>query len=156
MILTSCGKEPSRSKPEPTLSFIPQTLSINTGQQGEFTIQIEDIDSPVFGISMRIVYDSSIVSFSDLTGFAAGNFFGADFIDFVREEGSIIHLTLTLTQGQEEESGSGGLGVLTLIGKSSGTSTVDITSSDLYFYNSNGNEVIVPDLKIENAIIAVQ
>ncbi|MCH7732786.1 MAG: hypothetical protein IIB44_09780 [Candidatus Marinimicrobia bacterium] len=156
VILTSCGKEPSRSKPEPTLSFSPQTLSINTGQQGEFTIQIEDLDSPVFGISMRIAYDSSIVSFSDSTGFSVGDFFGTDVVAFTREEVSIIHLTVTLTQGQEEVSGSGGLGVLTFVGKSSGTSTVNITSSELYFYDSNGNEVIVPDLKIENAIIAVQ
>ena len=156
VILTSCGKEPSRSKPEPTLSFSPETLSINSGQQGEFTIQIEDLDSPVFGISMRIAYDSSIVSFSDSTGFFLGDFFGTDVVAFVREEVSIIHLTVTLTQSQEEVSGSGGLGVLTFVGKSSGTSTVDITSSELYFYDSDGNEVIVPDLEIENAIIVVQ
>ena len=156
VILTSCGKEPSRSKPEPTLSFTPQTLSINTGQQGEFTIQIEDLDSPVFGISMRIAYDSSIVSFSDSTGFSVGDFFGTDVVAFTREEVSIIHLTVTLTQGQEEVSGSGDIGRLTFVGKSTGNSTVEVITSELYFYDSEGNEGIIPDLEIENAIIAVQ
>ena len=89
---------------------------------------------------MRIVYDSSIVSFSDSTGFSVGDFFGSEFISFVKEE----------------VSGSGDLGVLTFGGKSPGSSTVDVIPSELHFYDSDGNEVIIPDLEIENAIIAVQ
>lgn len=108
-------------------------------------------------INSRIFpFHSSIVSFIDSIGFSVGDFFGTDVVAFTREEVSIIHLTVTLTQGQEEVSGSGGLGVLTFVGKSSGTSTVDITSSELYFYDSDGNEMVFRDLEIENAIIAVQ
>ena len=53
-------------------------------------------------------------------------------------------------------SGSGDLGVLTFTGKSPGSSTLEIIPSELYFYDSEGNEVIVPDLEIEAATIIVQ
>ena len=157
VLFFGCGK--GTQEPEetvPTLALIPDALSIIVGQEGDLTLQIKDFDVSIFGISMRIAYDSSNVSFSDSTGFAAGDFFGSDIVAFVEEDSALIYLTVTLQQGQQEVSGTGDLAVMTFVGESQGNSKVEIISSELNFYDSDGNGVTVSDLEIEFATVTVQ
>lgn len=149
----SCEKE---SKPDPIILFRPGTLTLHTGQSGELSIKIEDLREHIFGVTMRIVYDPNIVSFSDSTGFESGDFFGNEIVSFVEKGDSVIHIALTLTQGQSEERGSGYLGDLTFTGNSPGSSTIEILPTELVFYDSEGNDVVIPDLEIEAAEITVQ
>ena len=156
ILFAGCGDD--TTKPEetvPTFALTPDALSIIVGQEGDLALQIKDFDVSIFGISMRVAYDSSNVSFSKSTGFAAGDFFGSDIIAFVQEESSLIFLTVTLQQGQQEVSGTGDLGEITFTGKSPGSGTVEIISSELIFYDSDGNEVIVQGLEIEFATVTV-
>ncbi len=156
ILFMSCEKE--STEPEetiPTTAFSPNNVSVGVVAEGELTLQVKDFEVSIFGISMRIAYDSTIVTFTDSTGFTVGGFFGTDIVTFVRDDSSRIHLTITLTQGQGEVIGSGDLAVLTFTGKSPGSSTLEIVPSELYFYDSEGNEVIVPDLEIEAATIIV-
>ena len=157
-IVLFIGCSDNSQEPEvtvPTLTLIPDTLSIILGQEGDLTIQIKDFDVSIFGISMRIAYDSSSVSFSKSTGFAPDDFFGSDIVAFVQEESSLIFLTVILKQGQQEVSGTGRLRKLTFIGKSLGSGTIEIISSELIFFDSDGNEVIIPGLEIEIATVTV-
>lgn len=156
VLLLGCGdglQEPEETMP--TLALSPDTLSIMLGQEGDLTIQIEDFDVSIFGISMRIAYDSSNVSFNKSDGFAAGDFFGTGIISFIEEESALIYLTITLQKGEQEISGTGELGTLTFIGKSAGTDTVEIISSELLFYDSDGNEVNISGLEVKNAALTV-
>ena len=156
ILFISCGDE--TTEPEetvPTLALTPDALSIIVGQEGDLTLQIKDFDVSIFGISMRVAYDSSNVSFSKSTGFAAGDFFGSNIVAFVGEESALIYLTVTLQQGQQDVSGTGNLGKLTFIGKSPGSSTVEIISSELNFYDSDGNGVTISGLEIEIATVTV-
>ena len=153
ILFVGCGTEPEETVP--TIALTPDALSIIVGQEGDLALQIKDFDVSIFGISMRVAYDSSNVSFSKSTGFAAGDFFGSDIIAFVQEESSLIFLTVTLQQGQQEVSGTGDLGKLTFIGKSPGSSTVEIISSELNFYDSDGNGVAISGLEIEIATVTV-
>ena len=156
VLLLGCGdglQEPEETMP--TLALSPDTLSIMLGQEGDLTIQIEDFDVSIFGISMRIAYDSSNVSFNKSAGFASGDFFGSNIVAFVEDEPPLIYLTVTLQQGQQDVSGTGDLGKLTFIGKSPGSGTVVIISFKLNFYDSDGNGVTISGLEIENAKITV-
>ena len=153
ILFVGCGTEPEETVP--TIALTPDALSIIVGQEGDLALQIKDFDVSIFGISMRVAYDSSNVSFSKSTGFAAGDFFGSDIIAFVQEESSLIFLTVTLQQGQQEVSGTGDLGKLTFIGKSPGSGTVEIISSELIFFDSDGNQIIIPGLEIEIATVTV-
>lgn len=153
ILFMSCEKE---SKPDPTILFQPETLTLTTGQSGELSIKIEDLRERIFGVTMRIMYDPHIVSFSDSTGFAIGDFFGDDIVTFINEEDSVIHIAFTLTQGQSEERGSGYLGDLTFTGNSPGSSSIEIVPTELVFYDSEGNDVVISDLEIEAAEIIVQ
>ena len=153
ILFVGCGTEPEETVP--TIALTPDALSIIVGQEGDLALQIKDFDVSIFGISMRVAYDSSNVSFSKSTGFAAGDFFGSDIIAFVQEESSLIFLTVTLQQGQQEVSGTGDLGKLTFIGKSPGSGTVEIISSELNFYDSDGNKVTISGLEIEIATVTV-
>ncbi|MCH8305979.1 MAG: hypothetical protein IIB94_12730 [Candidatus Marinimicrobia bacterium] len=157
VLLLGCGdglQEPEETMP--TLALSPDTLSIMLGQEGDLALQIEDFDVSIFGISMRIAYDSSNVSFNKSTGFASGDFFGSNIVAFVEDEPPLIYLTVTLQQGQQEVSGTGELGKLTFIGKSPGSGTIEIISSELIFFDSDGNEVIIPGLEIEIATVTAK
>ena len=156
VLLIACGDGPQEPEGRvSTLTFIPDALSIILEEEGELIIQIKDFDDSIFGISMRIAYDSSIVSFKDSVGFEAGDFFGSDIVVFINEESALIHLTVTLQQGQQEVSGTGELGELKFIGKSPGSSTIEIISSELNFFDSGGNRISISDLKIEFASVTV-
>lgn len=106
--------------------------------------------------SLRVAYDAAVVSFNESTGFAVGDFFGTDIVTFVKDESSMIHLTITMTQGQNAVVGSGDLGLLTFTGKSPGSTDMELLPSELHFYDSQGTGVTVTDLEIESATISVQ
>lgn len=155
-LFTGCGTEPEEAALTlHTLSLSPDSLTIEVGENGDLTLQIEDFDVSIFGISMRIAYDSSNVSFNKSAGFASGDFFGSNIVAFVEDEPPLIYLTVTLQQGQQDVSGTGDLGKLTFIGKSPGSGTVVIISFKLNFYDSDGNGVTISGLEIENAKITV-
>ncbi|HIB29412.1 MAG TPA: hypothetical protein EYO24_02720, partial [Candidatus Marinimicrobia bacterium] len=55
IFLISCEEEIAL----PTLSLTPESLSIDIGSVGELTLQIDDLEDAIFGISLRIAYDST-------------------------------------------------------------------------------------------------
>ncbi len=155
-ILVGCSKKSTNSEKEFLISFEPQRLVLSNGQIGVMAIEFEDLDEYIFGVTLQITFDSTIVSFSESVGFDAVNFFEGDIVTFVEEDGSVIHIALTLTQGQSEERGSGYLGELTFTGNSPGSSAIEIIPAELYFYDSTGDTVTIPDLEIEAGSITVQ
>ena len=139
-----------------TIALIPDTLIIGLAQQGSLSLRIENLELPIFGISLRIGYISSMLSFVDSTGFDSGDFFGSNVLAFVEEDNSVIYLSLVLTQGEEAVSGSGTIGNITFKGYDLGSSEVMIIPSDLHFYDPYGSNIDFIYLEIENATIYVE
>ena len=151
IFLISCEEEIAL----PTLSLTPESLSIDIGSVGELTLQIEDLEVPIFGISFRIAYDSTGVSFAGSTEFGEGYFSSSDIVTFLKDTSSAIHIATTLTSG-EGVSGSGILYTLEFEGKSEGSHLVEILSNFLFFYDSSGSKVTIPNLTIKSATINVE
>lgn len=156
ILFTACPKKSTNPEPNIYVSLAPQTLTLNTGETGAMSINLEVFGESIFAVSLQLTYDSSIVSFSTADGLELGDFFGSDIISLLEADENIIHLALTLTQGQTEQSGSGVLGTLRFRGASQGSSPIVITPTELHFYNSAGTEVINPNLDIETGSITVQ
>ena len=153
-LIVGCDEETNSH--DPVLRFIPDNLSIGLEQEGVLTLNIEDLGKSIFGISMQIIFNSEIISFSDSIGFIPGDFFGTEKITFVHEESATIHLTIALKQGSSEVQGSGDIGTLTFIGRALGTSSVDVIPSDIHFYNSDGELTNIENLTTGVAIINIQ
>ena len=151
IFLISCEEEIAL----PTLSLTPESLSIDIGSVGGLTLQIEDLEVPIFGISLRIVYDSTSVSFTDATGYGEGFFFGSETVTFIKDTSSAIHIATTLISG-EGVSGSGILYTLEFEGKSQGSHLVEILPNFLFFYDSSGSKITIPNLIISSATINVE
>ena len=79
-------------------------------------LNITNTITPIFGLSIRIVYDTTIVAFSDYAAYL----FGAETIDFSESENGIIYLSNTLTQGSEPIIGTGPIGYIIFEGISLG------------------------------------
>ena len=139
----------------PTLSLTPESLSIDIGSVGGLTLQIEDLEVPIFGISLRIAYDSTGVSFAGSTEFGEGYFSSSETVTFIKDTSSAIHIATTLTSG-EGVSGFGILYTLEFEGKSEGSHLVEILSNFLFFYDSNGSKITISNLTIESATVNVE
>jgi hypothetical protein len=157
MILLSlgCGKKTTGGDEQqtPQLYFSPVNASVVVGQDTSISLMVKDISPAIFGISMEISFDSTIVSFSDSLGFEVGTMFGTDAIQFVRQENSIIHLSITEIQGQNSVSGSGTIGTLKFGGHSVGSSEILVVPDKLHFYDSNGREITISECEIGDATV---
>lgn len=152
IFLISCEE---RIRRPPTFSLTPESLSIDIGSVGELTLQINDLEDAIFGISLRIAYDSTGVSFTGSTELGDGYFSGSETVSFIKDTSSAIHIAKTLTSG-EGVSGSGILYTLEFQGESQGDHLVEILPNFLFFYDSSGSKVTIPNLTINSATINVE
>ena len=152
IFLISCEE---RLRRPPTFSLIPESLSIDIGSVGELTLQINYLEDAIFGISLRIAYDSTGVSFAGSTEFGEGYFSSSEIVTFLKDTSSAIHIATTLTSG-EGVSGSGILYTLEFEGKSQGSHLVEILPNFLFFYDSSGSKITIPNLIISSATINVE
>ena len=153
ILLISCEEETAPLIP--TLSLTPESMSIDIGSVGELTLQIKNLDVPIFGISLRIAYNSTGVSFTRSTELGDGYFSGSETVSFIKDTSSAIHIATTLTSG-EAVSGSGTLYTLEFEGKSPGSHPVEILPDFLFFYDASGSEITVPSLTLKSATINVE
>ena len=152
LLIISCDEESDDSlafKLDPEF----QTISINN--EASISLDVQNLSQPIFAMSMQVNYSSSILSFNDLTGFSVGGFFGSQNEVFVEEENSTIYIAMSIQQGNSEVDGSGTIGTLIFKGSSTGTTEIEISLSDLHFFDSGGNEISVGDFEIVPAMITV-
>ena len=152
ILIFSCD-EPLQ--PDPSLVLSSQSTAITTNDTLDVSLNFNDNIVPIFGIYVKIDYDSSLLSFSDTAGFVAGNYFGGNNITFVKEENGSIFLTVTLTQGVEMKSGTGLLGSLTFFPKLEGSATISIDEEELEFYNDLGNIIEIINIETDSLIIKI-
>lgn len=156
LFIVGCKKN-NDTQPEPVtaVSFSPGEMSISTGHEAEVELVAENLPSPFFALTMSMSYDTSIVSFSDTSGWTAGNLFSSSAIAFVHADSSIIGLALTCRRGTVIESGSGSLGRLRFIGIAAGSDTIRISTDKFHLYDSTGVEIDHSGVSIGSAIIRV-
>jgi len=153
IFLVSCEEETTPLIP--ALSLTPESMFIDIGSVGELTLQIKNLEVLLFGISFRIGYDSTGLSFTRFTELGDGYFSGSETVSFIKDTSSAIHIATTLTSG-EGVSGSGILYTLEFQGESQGSHLVEILPNFLFFYDSSGSKITIPNLTINSAIINVE
>jgi len=136
--------------------FSPDSTVLSVNNESGIDIIMENFEITMFGISLRIEYDSTLVSFTDSTGFNIGNIFDPTAIVFSKAENSIIYLSLTQLQGQNQVLGSGTLGTLTFKGKSAGNCMIQIIPAKLNIYDNLGNQIVLPEMEFKSAEIEIQ
>ena len=130
-----------------------QTIAVNN--EAILSLNVQNLSQPIFAVSMQVNYNSSILSFNDLTGFSVEEFFSSQNVVFIKEENSIINIGVSIQQGNNEVDGSGTIGTLTFKGSSTGTSEIEILLSDLHFFDSEGNEISIGAFEMIPAMITV-
>ena len=155
-IIFSCDDTPTENV-DTTPHIYLQISDTNLEVDDEFqvSIQIDDIETPVFGINLYIEFDNMIITFTDTTGFSSGSFFGESPILFTEEQDGVIDITVIRVQGESEVTGSGLLGTLTFTAKSPGYSSIEISNTESDFYNSTGIPIYIDGLIIENIVVTI-
>ena len=150
LLIISCDEETDDSlafKLDPEF----QTISING--EASISLDVQNLSQPIFAMTMQVNYNSSILLY---TGFDDGGFFGSQNVVLVQaEQDSLLYIAVSIQQGNSEVDGSGSIGTFTFDGLDAGTSEIDISLTDLHFFDSDGNEISVGDFEIAPAIITV-
>ena len=152
VFILSCD-EPE--EPEPLLVFESSNSFIQNNEEFEIILRLVDNNTPIFGIYIKIDYESTILLFDDESGFSVGNYFGENKITFVHEENNSIFLTNTLIQGEPRKSGSGLIGTFTFLPKLGGTTEIKIDEQQLEFYDEIGEIIEIEKIQTNPLIVEV-
>jgi len=157
IFISSCEKNPVRS-PEmpPRLFFEPDSVYIAIGQKAKLTLQLDGVSESIFALSLQVTYNEEVISFSDSSGFEAGDFFPQNALVFVRSDHSRVHLSISKVDSQLVRGESSTIGSLTFTGLAAGSSPVQITPNELYFYNDEGEIIDIPALELNEAVVQVR
>jgi len=156
VIFLGCNKNTEPEQLEYKMYISSGNSTIAIGEQSEITLQILNIPQPVFGMSLQLDYDSSIIGINDSLGFSNGDFFGQNAIAFAKEEESKIYLSFSKVQGESPASGSGKICTITFTGITAGSSLVQFLYGEINYYDSAGEIIPMSNLNYESIEIIVQ
>ena len=136
------------------INLTPHDTTIGVNETVDVEMDFKGLSDSIFAISMQVIYDNSILSFDDSTGYNLGDFFD-DVISFINEDSSSIYFSITLMQGATMVDGSGKIISFEFQGIAPGSSEIEVLSSDTQFYDAQGNEVSISNLEFSSSEINV-
>ena len=142
-------------EPDPLLVFESSNSFIQNNEEFEIILKLNDNNTPIFGIYIKIDYESTILLFDDESGFSVGNYFGENKITFVHEENNSIFLTVTLMQVEPKKSGYGLIGTFTFLPKLGGTTEIKIDEQQLEFYDEIGEIIEIEKIQTNPLTVEV-
>ena len=153
LILTGC-EDDEPTNPPPTLSLSSSSSSITVGDSKTLSIELADMETSVFGVSMQISYDASVAEVDTTSGFVQGAYFGTNAISLFETVDNTVHFSISAIGGNMV-SGNGKLCDFKVTGLSTGTSTFTIVPEEIYFIDDNGDAVIITDLEVGDLTITI-
>ena len=153
LLVVSCEEEELDDSVSGAFKLDPEFQTISMITEASISLDVQNLSQPIFAMTMQVNYNSSILLY---TGFDDGGFFGSQNVVLVQaEQDSLLYIAVSIQQGNSEVDGSGSIGTFTFDGLDAGTSEIDISLTDLHFFDSDGNEISVGDFEIAPAIITV-
>ena len=154
VMLTSCEDEVPTT-PAPALSLSSSSSSILVGGTATISLEITDLKTSVFGISMLISYDTTVVEVDTSNSFEQGAYFGTNAISLFETVDDKVHFSITEVRDDVMVSGTGTICEFDVTGLSLGASQFTIVSEEIYFIDDNGDAVIITDLEVGDLTITV-
>ncbi|SVE08025.1 uncharacterized protein METZ01_LOCUS460879, partial [marine metagenome] len=145
LILTSC-EDDETTIPPPAFLLSSSTSSITVEGSTTLSVELANLETSVFGVSMQISYDASVVVVDTPSGFVQGPYFGTNAISLFETVDNTIHFSISAIQGDAMVNGTDKLCDFTVTGLSSGTTTYTIVPEEIHFIDDNGDAVIITDL----------
>ncbi len=131
----------------PGLSVIPESISVQKGEQFSVDIKIDEI-TELFGASLELVFDGEIL---EATGAEAGDIMGGDALFFSMPSEGKMSIAISRKQGDALISGSGVLAIIDFKAKLDGKSDIDFDDSGINLQKVDGSPVLDSD----NLILSV-
>jgi hypothetical protein len=145
LLLTSGCKQDSPTAPQNEnrhgLYFSPEEATVGTGEPLTLDVRAGEWADSVFAVSFELPFDSAVLTFSDLSGIQAGDFFGYEALVFAQDSAGTLHVALSRMQGQNPVTGTGTLASLRFIGRAAGTCELALLPERLHWYSAAGAEI---------------
>ena len=145
IVISGCQQCILEHQADPKLGFNPQTIISSTNELFDVEIIINEIESPFFGMTFHLEYDSSKIDLTCKSDSLDNPFFGNNYLaQFINPDGNKIYSSLTLYNGQDPVSGTGNIAECTGLAKSSGTAYIEFVPNSFYFIDEFGDEILNP------------
>jgi hypothetical protein len=143
IIISGCQQCILETQLSPKLGFDPQSRAISTNDYFSLDIIVNEIESPFFGISFQLQYDTSKIELNCEANDLNNPFFGQNHLtQIINQNAGVIQSAMTLYNGQDPVSGSGTIAVCNGMALSSGTSYIEFIPNSFYFINEFGDELL--------------
>ena len=156
ILLTGCEDKSVGPDSVMRIFFTTGNARIAVDEKTDLTLKIENLPESIFGMSLRLSYDKTIISFTDSTGIENGGLFGPDAIIFIRNNDSTIYTTFTQIKGQDKVNGSGDVCILSFKGEAPGNSEIRVLENELILYDFDGTLIEITEKEIQSALIEVK
>ena len=133
----------------------PVLLQSWFGGTATISLEITDLETSVFGVSMLISYDASVVEVDTSNSFGQGAYFGTTAISLFETVDDTVHFSISAIHGDATVNGTGKLCDFEITGLTQGTSTFTIVPEVIYFIDDNGDAVIITNLEVGELTITV-
>jgi len=154
VMLTSC-EDDEPANPPPTLLLSSSSSSITVGGSTSISVELAGLETFVFGVSMQISYETSVVEVDATSGFVQGTYFGTNAISLIETVDDTVHFSISAIHGDATVNGTGKLCDFEVTGLAVGTSTFTIVPEVIYFIDDNGDAVIITNLEVGELTITV-
>jgi len=152
-VILSC-EDASEASPAITLESSQAIAAI--GATISVTAKITDLPADFFAVSMRISYDSDRLTIRDDQSNWIGSIWSSSAIGMLEVESGIIYLSITQVAGAGNVSGDGTVLTLEFDTRQAGIASLDLIQRDLVFYDKDGAELAMNELKIEGVDITIE
>lgn len=155
IIFYTCSSSSDPNDKSQRIYLSPASSDVSVSGQVDLNLMIENFQQTIFGLSLQVDYNNSLLSFSDSSGISFGGLFGQSTVKFVSSNGNTIYISVSQIRGQSSVSGSGTICTISFQASAPGASNVEISPSDLHFYDFAGNDISISELEISSAAINI-
>jgi len=154
-IFFSCESSTEPDEQVNKLFLSAEKTSISVGEQNTIFLKVQNLPKSIFALSLQFDYDNSILKLSETATVTNGDFFNQDAILFAKENNSTVHCSISQIKGDDLVTGTGTICSFVFEGKSTGSSVMQIDKTTVHFYDSEGDEISISDLKFQAASVSV-
>ena len=154
VMLTSCEEEVPTT-PAPALLLSSSSSSILVDSTATISLEITDLETSVFGVSMQISYNTIVIEVDTTSGFVQGGYFGTDAISLFETVDNTVHFSISAIHGDAMVNGTGKLCTFEVTGLSTGTSTFTIVPGKIYSIDADTVESVMNELEVGDLTITV-
>jgi len=157
--IAGCGSDEETLAPDlvPTIHLSVSNDTFAVGEESQLKIEVSGVSEDIFGIAVRIGYDSSVLSIDEDTGLEVGDLLGPEVLSFFQVDSSMVYVSVSKMAEENVKYNSENLATITMTGLSAGRTRVSVSARDFRMIDGDGTPADQSNVAVgEDVVIHVE